>query len=285
MILIKLGGSIITDKSKPLTASNERIAGLAKAISSIEEPVIIVHGGGSFGHYWSVKYDMHTARRRYDLRGVATVKNSMVRLNLIILDLLLQNGVVPYVVPPSAFMSGSRPVPSRVQEIRAIALAGMTPVTYGDAVWAGRSPADAGKTYILSGDRIMSQMARLLRPSLCIFALSEDGLYTDMISKKLIKIVQSSAAQDILDATTGSPEDAAGGQGAAEMDVTGGMIRKVREASEIAGLGINVAFVNGNHPRRLLQAAAQKRFKGTMFVRDGGNLKKNKAVADFKQGR
>jgi len=60
MILIKLGGSIITNKEKPLSPRIKTIENLAKNLKKIDEPLIIVHGGGSFGHYWSVKYDMHT---------------------------------------------------------------------------------------------------------------------------------------------------------------------------------------------------------------------------------
>ena len=48
--------------------------------------MVIVHGGGSFGHYWSVKFNMHTKPAKYDLRGISTVKNSMVELNKIILQ-------------------------------------------------------------------------------------------------------------------------------------------------------------------------------------------------------
>ena len=60
MILIKLGGSIITNKEKPLSPRRKTIDNILKQISKIKEPVVIVHGGGSYGHYWSVKYDMHT---------------------------------------------------------------------------------------------------------------------------------------------------------------------------------------------------------------------------------
>ena len=31
--------------------------------------------------YWSVKYDMHTKPRKYDAKGVAIVKNSMIELD------------------------------------------------------------------------------------------------------------------------------------------------------------------------------------------------------------
>ena len=57
MILIKLGGSIITNKEKPLSSRRKTINNIMKQIKKIKEPKIIVHGGGSYGHYWSVKYD------------------------------------------------------------------------------------------------------------------------------------------------------------------------------------------------------------------------------------
>ena len=91
MILIKLGGSIITNKDKPLSPRKKTIDNILKEIGKIKEPVIIVHGGGSYGHYWSVKYDMHTKPAKTSPKGVAIVKNSMVELNKIILDSAVKN--------------------------------------------------------------------------------------------------------------------------------------------------------------------------------------------------
>ena len=91
MILIKLGGSIITNKERPLSPRIAAVQKIAKQLKKIREPMIIVHGGGSFGHYWSVKYDMHTKPARNDPHGVAVVKNSMVELNKIILDCFVKN--------------------------------------------------------------------------------------------------------------------------------------------------------------------------------------------------
>ena len=85
MILIKLGGSIITNKERPLSPRKRTIDNILKEIGKIKEPIIIVHGGGSYGHYWSVKYDMHTKPGKTAPKGVAIVKNSMVELNKIIL--------------------------------------------------------------------------------------------------------------------------------------------------------------------------------------------------------
>ena len=244
MILIKLGGSIITNKEKPLSPRRKTIDNLSKSLKKIAEPIIIVHGGGSYGHYWSVKYDMHTKEKKYDLRGVAIIKNSMIELNKIILDSLLKNKLKPYCLPPTDFMSGNKPITKKIQEVEKIAKSGLIPVTFGDALWFGQK-----KTYILSGDKIMTHFAKMLKPRLTIFALNEDGLYSDLKSKKLIyelKRERPSISEN-------------------KMDVTGGMTRKVEEASKIAKMGMNVFFVNGNKPERMVKAIKNRKFEGTLF--------------------
>ncbi|MEX0862115.1 isopentenyl phosphate kinase [Nitrosopumilus sp.] len=244
MILIKLGGSIITNKEKPVSPRKKTIENLSKSLRKINEPVIIVHGGGSYGHYWSVKYDMHTKEKRYDPKGVATVKNSMIELNKVILDSLLKNKLNPYCLPPTDFMSGNKPITKKIKEIAKIANSDLIPVTYGDALWYGQK-----KTYILSGDKIMTHLAKILKPRLCIFALNEDGLYSDLKTKKLIYELQGERPS--------ISEN--------KMDVTGGMTRKVEEASKIAKMGISVFFVNGNKPERIVKAVKNRIFEGTLF--------------------
>ena len=244
MILIKFGGSVITNKEKPLSVRRKAIDNLSKSLKKIDETMIIVHGGGSYGHYWSVKYDMHTKEKKYDLRGVAVVKNSMVELNKIILNSLLKNRLNPYCLPPTDFMLGNKSIPKKIKEIEKIAKSGLIPVTYGDALWYGQK-----KTYILSGDKIMTHLAKILKPRLSIFVLNEDGLYSDLKSKKLIhelKGERPSISEN-------------------KMDVTGGMTRKVEEASKISKMGINVFFVNGNKPERIVKAVKNRKFEGTLF--------------------
>ena len=105
------------------------------------------------------------------------------------------------------------------------------------------------KTYILSGDKIMTHLAKILKPRLCIFVLNEDGLYSDLKSKKLIYELRGERPL-ILENKT---------------DVTGGMTRKVEEASKISKIGMNVFFVNGNKPERIVKAVKNRKFEGTLF--------------------
>ena len=244
MLLIKLGGSIITNKKKPLSAKRKTIDNIVSSFRKINEDFVVVHGGGSYGHYWSVKYDMHTKPKKYDPKGVSIVKNSMIELNTIILDSFLKNKMNPYCLPPTDFVMGNKPINRKILEIKKIANSGLIPITYGDALWYGNK-----KSYILSGDKIMSLLARVLRPRLSIFVLNEDGLYYDMKAKKLI--------YDFKDEKIFIKKTV--------MDVTGGMTRKVAEASKISKIGLKVFFVNGNKPERIVNAITRKKFEGTLF--------------------
>jgi isopentenyl phosphate kinase len=244
MILIKLGGSIITDKEKPLSPRKKDIENIAKNLKKINEPIIIVHGGGSFGHYWSVKYDMHTKPKKNNMHGVSIVKNSMIDLNKIILDVFVKNKLNPYSLPPTDFMSGNKPMVKKIKEITKIAKSGLIPITYGDALWYGNK-----KTYILSGDKIMTYLAKILKPRLVIFVLNEDGLYSDLKTRKLIYELKEE-----------NPKVSEN-----KMDVTGGMTRKVEEATVIAKNGMNVFFVNGNKSERIVKAIKNRKYERTLF--------------------
>jgi isopentenyl phosphate kinase len=245
MILIKLGGSIITNKQKPLTPNLSAINKIASQLKKIKEPIVVVHGGGSFGHYWSVKYDMHTKPAKYNKKGVSVVKNSMVELNKIILDSFLKHSLNPYCLPPTDFMFGNKADQKKVREIEKIAKAGLVPISYGDVMWYGEN-----KFYILSGDKIMGMLSKILKPRLVIFVLNVDGVFSDMKTKKLLSEIKGEKTEI----------------SEVEMDVTGGMSRKIKEAISISKSGTKVFFVNGNKPDRIVNAVKGK-FEGTLFKR------------------
>lgn len=240
MLLVKMGGSVITDKSSKESARPAAVTRIARAVARMDEPTIIVHGGGSYGHYWSVKYGMHTKPGIVDPRGVARVKRSMVELNAAVLEAAERGGLAPYCMPPSALVAGKKLLSERAREAARIARSGMTPITYGDALWYG------GKSYILSGDRIMSMLAPVVGARLAFFATNVDGVYDG----------------DELVAEMGGGRAAAS---AVPGDVTGGMARKVAESRRIARSGTDVLITNGGRPDRMIYAARGERFHGTLF--------------------
>jgi isopentenyl phosphate kinase len=245
LALVKLGGSVVTFKDRPLAANMQAIDGISAVLAGLGMPAIIVHGGGSFGHHWSVQYDMHTKPAAYDPHGVAVVHESMVALNEIIVNSLIKAGASPYTVMPFAFTNGHDAIPAKVRQLHEMSRTVM-PVTFGDVVYMG------GKKYsILSGDALMSIIAKVLKPSRVIFATNVDGIYRDIESKQVIKELKPGR---------GDPVEFSKAKGA---DVTGGMQRKVREAFKIASMGMDVVLVNGLYPERIADAARGK-VEGTL---------------------
>jgi len=242
VILVKIGGSLITKKAGKEEYRPRAAAAVARALARVSEPLIVVHGGGSYGHYWSVRHGMHTKPGMTGARGVARVKNSMAELNSRVLATMYGAGLSPYCMPPSSLVSGKKLLPARAKEAERVAKAGMIPVTYGDALWCG-----GGRTYILSGDRLMSMLAPAVGARLAVFATDVDGVL----------------------GPDGGLVAEMGGRRAATLpvrgDVTGGMARKVSEARRMARSGTDVLIANGERPNRLIYATRGSRMHGTLF--------------------
>ena len=168
----------------------------------------------------------------------------MIELDKIILDSAAKNRLDAYSIPPTDFMNGNRPIRNKIQSMGEIAKSGLVPVTYGDALWYGQK-----KSYILSGDVIMTTIGKILKPRLSIFVLDVDGVYSNPKSKKLI-----------YDFKKEKPTISKN-----KMDVTGGMTRKITEATNMSKSGLKVFFVNGNKPQRIVGAVSGKKFEGTLF--------------------
>jgi isopentenyl phosphate kinase len=251
LALIKLGGSVVTFKEKPLTANFEAINNITRVIATIKIPLIVVHGGGSFGHYWSVKYDMHTKPYDYDAYGISIVHESMMCLNQIIVNSMIKERINAYTVMPSNFTSSHRPIIRKIDELQDIAENGIIPVTFGDIIHINKR-----KYSILSGDVIMRILSQVLHPSKVIFTLNVDGIYKNIKTKETIKEIKNSNRSIELSTI--------------EDDVTGGMRRKVTEAFKIARSGVDVLMVNGLNPERIINAISGSAFEGTTIKGVGG---------------
>lgn len=245
LLLLKLGGSVVTFKERPLTANIKAINELSSVLASIHMPAIIVHGGGSFGHYWSVKFKMHTKPDIYDARGISIVHESMVSLNEIIVKSMIKEGSKPYGIMPSVFTTGLEPIRNRIEELSSIAMGGIIPVTFGDVVHVKRQ-----RYSILSGDALMTILAKALLPSKIIFTVDVDGVYKNTKTKELIHELNRKTYKSV-------------GFSRILSDVTGGMRRKIKEAFKIAASGLDVLLVNGLRPERILDAIEGTNFEGT----------------------
>ena len=266
LLIIKLGGSVVTYKDKPLSPNSKGIDKILKVLGEIKKnfKIIIVHGGGSFGHYWSVKYDMHTKPNPYSDQGVSVVHESMIKLNHIIITKFIESKLKPYSVQPSAFVFNNAADPARIHDMLAMTTGNdLMPITFGDVIHTSEN-----KFSILSGDTIMSMLCTELHPDFSIFTTNVDGLYNDMNKGEIVREIQVDKKDNDNIFLKGEMQK---DNPASSFDVTGGMKRKITESIQIAKSGTPAYLINGFHPERILDIIHDREYIGTCIRKGSGS--------------
>src|SRR3954468_16362027 len=271
LILLKLGGSLITEKARPETPRREAIARLAGEIASAAREthcrLIVGHGSGSFGHVAARESGIAAGLRSRDqLPGVSRTQERAAALHRIAIEALLAAGGLPYSIAPSSCLisDAGRPAelaagPLLPPELPAAPLPpppdpGLLPVLYGDVVMDR-----AWGVSICSTENLFEILARTLLDQGCtirraLWLGETDGLY-DAAGKTVPRI------------SAGDLERAAGAIGApAGTDVTGGMLHRVETALALARLGIPSLLANGLTPGLLERAVRGESVPGTEVV-------------------
>ncbi|TLN11867.1 uridylate kinase, partial [bacterium] len=143
LTFLKLGGSLITDKSTARTTRHVDLARLASEIADALEKdpamkLVLGHGSGSYGHFAAKKYGtfdgVHT---ELQWRGFAEVWRDARELNEIVMGALAQVGLPVMAFPASAIVtSANRSVLHWETETLEKALShGLIPVVQGDVVF------------------------------------------------------------------------------------------------------------------------------------------------------
>src|SRR5512136_1295745 len=104
-IILKIGGSAITDKTGELAAKTEIINRLAEEIKRADlDNLIIVHGGGSFGHPTAQKYGIKNGYKEDPTQklGFAETHHVMTVLNGLVMDALIWHEVPAISIAPSS---------------------------------------------------------------------------------------------------------------------------------------------------------------------------------------
>jgi isopentenyl phosphate kinase len=225
--LLKLGGSVITDKTKPFTARLDLIERVAAEIKNAladrgdDLRLIIGHGSGSFGHEAAAKYQTHLGAVGPDSwLGFAEVAAAAANLNNIVMEALRDVGVPAIKFQPSASTRtrGEQLMYFETFPIKEVLQHGLTPVVYGDV----SVDANQGMS-IVSTETLFDNLARELSPDRIILAGQVDGVYeADPLATPAAEVIDS------IDSSNWEEVEAmlAGSHG---VDVTGGMFSKVRD--------------------------------------------------------
>lgn len=237
MIVLKLGGSVITEKDRPETVDGEALDTAAKSIGDAEDALVVVHGGGSFGHHHAERHDVTETNGTHDGEAIAAIHDAMCRLNDEVLAALRDAGTSPIGVHPLAVghrdERGALRLPTAHLEV--MIQEGFLPVIHGDLI----AHVGAGAT-VLSGDEIVVSVAESLdadRVGLCSDVpgvLDTDG-----------SVIESIDSYDEVAPVLGESEST---------DVTGGMAAKIRALTGLSApanvfdLDGLAPFLSGKYP-------------------------------------
>jgi isopentenyl phosphate kinase len=222
LIFLKLGGSLITDKTRPHSAHRELISHLGQEIlealkRSPDIQLILGHGSGSFGHIPAKKYGTRKGvSTSEDWVGFWEVWKEAHELDQIILEEFQRIDMRIISFPPSAMVVtldhkvinwDTRPLQTAVEN-------GIIPMVYGDVVF---DPALGGT--ILSTEELFTHLAGEFKPFRIILVGKEKGIYKDFPKTEvIIPQINHENIQDLESAV----------HGASTVDVTGGMLSKMK---------------------------------------------------------
>lgn len=263
LVFIKLGGSLITDKTKPYTPLLEVIDDLASQIATTlrTQPnlrLVIGHGAGSFGHVAASEYKtrdgyprpsplIHRERDESEenyWRGFAEVWYQASALNRYVMDALHKAGVRAIALPPSSSViaSNGKVAVWETTPISMALAAGLVPVVFGDVVF----DEVRGGT-ILSTENLFAFLVKAFDPERILLAGLEDAVWEDFptrtrkierITPRIFEEIQHGVGKSV------------------SADVTGGMEAKVKEMLELAqeNPGLKIQIFSGGEPGNISRA-------------------------------
>lgn len=239
IVVLKLGGSVVTKKSEQGVIDTERIASLAKEIAPAAKvvPLVIVHGAGSCGHPEAKQYRISEGVTFENAEGIAVTHFAVRRLNEEFVALLRAEGVNAVSVHPfcSSLAENGRLVYAGEEQIKEMLKLGIVPVLHGDVVMDKVRGA-----CIVSGDQIVPKIAAAL-------SATKVGVATDVSG-----VLSNGSVVPVITRETVFGIDLGD---SSNTDVTGGMKGKVNELLLLADSGISshvfhisrvTDFLNGN---------------------------------------
>lgn len=259
--ILKLGGSVITDKTAELAAKTQMIDRLADQIKKADtKNLVIVHGGGSFGHPTASKYGIREGYKEESQKiGFCETHQLMRVLNGLVMDAFVWHEIPAVSISPSSCIvtKNGRIDLFENRPLKALMNLDFCPVLFGDSVL----DSEIGFT-VLSGDQLVAELALKLEAQRVIMGIDEDGLYeSDPKVDKNAKMLDQVKLDEIRELLSKLSKPSAS-------DVTGGMFGKISELLPVVEKGIPVSIINATQPDTVYRALKKEKVKGTIIERE-----------------
>ena len=257
IVFVKIGGSLITDKNKPFSLKKKVLKTICKEIKKAEKSgkkLILGHGAGSYAHIPAKKYKTHLGiLNDQSFRGIAEVADVAAQLNRIVVKYLLDAGVNAVSVSPLSMMSADNFKLDSIciDSVKEILKHDLVPVLYGDQIMDKTKGCTIFSTERVLGYLALEMKTKGYEVEKIIHCGQTNGVY-DADGETIPEINRGNFKEY---------EKVLGGSGG--VDVTGGMIHKVKETLVLADKGIPGVIIDGVENGSLSEAIEGKEVLGT----------------------
>jgi isopentenyl phosphate kinase len=255
--IVKLGGSVITDKRRAFKADQRSMHRIAKELARVPDKLILLNGAGSFGHIPVRRFGLDEGSSKRKVRSFARTKLQLLRLQEMLVSVLCRHGIPVVPFTPSSFMMArsGRLCRAELAPIRKFSELGLVPLFGGDLV-----PDLEQGWRVVSADQMAAWIAPRIGASIIIYGTDVDGVYSSdpkiCRGAELLKTISCREIRGI-----------AGSAGGSRMpDVTAGMQGKLFEARRAAKKGVEVVMMNLRKPENLYPILEGRRGRWTRIL-------------------
>ncbi len=264
LILIKFGGSILTDKAVPMKLRKSVLQRLAHEVSSAlsqleDTDIIIGQGNGSFGHVPAKKYgtmDGFGTDRKSGKFGMALTQNLVSKLNTHVVDALIERELSAVSFRfASTLVTKQRSCSSNsLAVLEEYLRLGMLPVTAGDVIVDTKIGCNIWSTEKVLGYIALHLQEKKMYKNIHIIHVGEVAGVLDGENGVVPEITQKNAGsiRSLITKTRG-------------YDISGGMWHKIEESLDLAKQGITSQILSGMEPGLLERVLITKERAGTMI--------------------
>lgn len=252
--ILKIGGSVLTDKNRISAARPDAIARIAREIGEAGATgLVLVHGAGSFGHHQAKDYRLRDGLNDYSVKGIWPTHSAVTSLSHMVVDALQMSGVDALPVNPLSccMLDGGRIEHMCLDVIDMMLHHGIVPVLHGDVAMDRVRGVD-----VLSGDQIVPYLAIELKAERVGIGTNVDGICD--ASGSTIRSITPGNAREVDALLSGS-----GG-----VDVTGGMRGKARELMALAEAGVSSRVFSAERPGNVMKFLRGDLGEGTLIRGD-----------------
>jgi isopentenyl phosphate kinase len=246
-IIIKLGGSVITHKdSSPPRINEEHLSRIVEELTICKTPLIIVLGGGAYGHQAAHRHGFGNpeSSSKQRLAGIPDIRHNMSLLASKVEDEMNSHGVPSVVFSPFTFVTLRdnliKDFPTTI--IKRTLETGTAVVIHGDVCFDENESAS-----ILSGDTIAVYLAEELAAKAVFIGTNVDGVLEEdpqyNPKARYISLINHSNMNQVLLHTGPS----------SSTDVTGGMKKKIKDLLGLSNQNTDIAIFNLLIPGRLTE--------------------------------